>query len=154
MKLLRRKLENTGRVANEVEKRKTRFLLIVRPMWGYRCEDNRCQKFKLTSVNNSTADGLSICRLFCHESNAGTLWPIPSGRIALANETVKIDPIRIGFRTLNFNKEPEFWTMAADRFYLMQQKKIPQKYSLSSGGIALVVEVVVATDDMSKFMQK
>jgi hypothetical protein len=40
--------------------------------------------------------------------------------------------------------------MAQARFQAMQQKKIPKKYSIKSGGKSLVIEVVAETDDMGK----
>lgn len=119
-------------------------------MWGYRCEDNRCQKYQLTADNNNTAKGLSLCRLYCDEKNAGTLWPIPSGLIEVSNDIFQLNLNEVTFDTENFKKVPEYWEMAQRRFQDMQQKKTPQKYSLKNGGNALVIEVVAASDDMCK----
>lgn len=104
----------------------------------------------MTAVNNETALGLSLCRLQCHETHAGTLWPIPSGNFVISNQYVKVDIDRVTFKTDNFKKEPEYYEMAKKRFEEMLVKKIPNKYSWKNGGVSVIIEIIVKSDDMSK----
>ena len=119
-------------------------------LWGYRCEENRCVKFKLTSDNNSTALGLSSCRLFCNKDEIGTLWPKPNGNVQVTREVSKLNPKQIKFKTASFKKNSEFWKMATERFLTMQDKKIPKRFSLEKGGSQLLVDVIADTDEMSE----
>lgn len=92
---------------------------------------------------------LSVCRLYCNE-DVGTVWPKPTGAVQISNDVVKINPSEITFKTDSFKKEPAYWTLAQERFLEMQQKKIPKKFSLKSGGKALVIEVVASNDEMGE----
>lgn len=68
----------------------------------------------------------------------------------MIKEVTQIDPNEISFKTNNFKKETEYWEMATKRFREMQDKKIPKKFSLKSGGSQLVVEVAVDSDEMGE----
>lgn len=122
-----------------------------RPAWGFKCEHNLCKKVELTPDNIKTAVSLSVCRLFCNE-DVGTVWPKPTGDVQISNDVVKINANDIKFKTDNFKREPAYWAMAEKRFNEMQQKKLPKKYSIRSGGQTLTIEVVVESDDMGKVM--
>ena len=119
-------------------------------MWGYLCEDNRCQKTMLTDVNFHTTTGLSRCRLYCDGKKTGTLWPLPTGRIEVSNDVFELDINEVTFKTSNFRNEPELWEMVEKRFHEMQQRKRPRTYAMYDGGISLVIEVIAASDDMSE----
>lgn len=103
---------------------------------------------ELTPENKMTAVSLSVCRLYCNE-DVGTIWPKPTGTVSMSNDVVKINPQDIIFKTENFKKEPAYWNMATDRFKQMQQKKLPTKYSIKSGGKTLLIDVTSETDDMT-----
>lgn len=105
---------------------------------------------ELTPANSNTAVSLPICRMYCNE-DLGMLWPKPTGETKVSNDVIKINIGRISFETNNFKKEPAYWTLASTRFQDMQKKKLPKKFSLKEGGEALVVEVVVDSDDMGEF---
>lgn len=123
----------------------------LRPLWGWRCEEKRCVKYKLTADNNSTAIGLQLCRLHCNENNdIGTLWPKPSGFVQVSNDVVKIDPTRIIFNSDNFKSDSIYWPMAQKRFRDMQLKKIPSRNSQNSGDSELVIEVIAESNEMSE----
>lgn len=104
---------------------------------------------ELTPANIKTAVSLSVCRLYCNE-DIGTLWPKPTGDVQISNDVVKINPNDIVFKTDSFKKEPAYWSMAKQRFQDMQQKKIPTKHSMKSGGKGFTIEVVAESDDMGK----
>lgn len=108
-----------------------------------------CKKVQLTPENIQTAVSLPVCRMFCND-DVGTIWPKPTGTVQIKNEVVKINPNAITFKTENFKKEPAYWTMAEKRFLDMEKKKLPTKFSLKSGGMNFVIEVVVDDDDMGK----
>lgn len=103
---------------------------------------------ELTAENKQTAVSLAICRLYCNE-DLGTVWPKPTGKVSLSNDVVKINPADIKFKTENFKKEPAYWDMATERFIGMQQKKLPKKYSIKSGGKILTIETAADSDDMT-----
>lgn len=123
---------------------------LARVLWAWRCEDSRCQKFKLTPENNATAIGLTLCRHQCSEESIGTLWPKPSGVTAVSKNVIKIDPEKISFKTNSFKKEPEMWKMAEVRFNDMIVRKLGRKYLSKSGGEEVVIEVIAETDDMGE----
>lgn len=104
---------------------------------------------QLTPENIKTAVSLSVCRLYCNE-DVGTVWPKPTGEVQISNDVVKINPEEIRIKTDNFKKEPAYWSMATERFVKMQRKKLPKKFSIKSGGKALVIEVNVENDDMGE----
>lgn len=135
-------------------KKTPKILLTRKILWGFKCEENRCVKFKLTPENNDTALGLTSCRLFCNQNEIGTLWPKPSGDVKVFREVTQINPKKITFKTENFKKEPEHWEIARNRFVKMQEKKIPKKFPLESGGGDMVVEVSVDSDEMGKKVEK
>jgi hexosaminidase len=92
---------------------------------------------------------LPVCKLYCNE-DVGTVWPKPTGDVQISNDVVKINPSEITFKTSSFKKEPAYWTMAENRFQEMQKKKLPKKFSIKSGGKALIIEVVAESDDMGE----
>lgn len=122
--------------------------LFQRPSWGWICEENRCEKFKLTSENNETAIGLDLCRLQCNDEAYGTLWPKPSGTVKVSKEVSRLNLNDIRFTTNNLT--PQYFSAAKERFIDMQNRKIPKRSSLLSGGDAMTVEIVAKTDDMSE----
>lgn len=95
-----------------------------------------------------TAVSLAVCRLYCNE-DVGTIWPKPTGAVSISNDVVKINPQDIIFKTEHFKKEPAYWNMATDRFKQMQQKKLPKKYGVQTGGKTLLIDVTSETDDMT-----
>lgn len=122
----------------------------LRPIWNWRCEENRCVKHKFNPDNIGDAVGLPLCRLRCNENDdIGTLWPKPSSDVQSSNEVVKIDPSKIVFKTDNFKSDSDYWEMARERFLDMQRKKCPTKYSINSGGDELVIEVIAKSNEMS-----
>lgn len=126
------------------------FPHFTRSLWGWRCQDNRCQKFKLTPENNKTAIGLTTCRMICNENDIGTLWPYPSGSVSVSEELFQVDLNLIEFKTENFKVEPEYWKMAETRFVEMQRKKISSRRSVKSGGNQMTIEIIAESDEMSK----
>lgn len=126
------------------------FSCHIRSLWGWRCEDKRCQKFKLTAENNQTANGLTTCRMVCNENDVGTLWPYPSGSVYVSRDLIRIDLNSIKFKTESFKGEPEYWEMAETRFMEMQQKKTSSKRQPSSSENQLTIEVIAESDDMSE----
>lgn len=87
--------------------------------------------------------------MYCNE-DVGTVWPKPTGNVQISNDVVKINQNEITIKTKNFKKEPAYWAMAEKRFQEFQQKKIPKKFSIKSGGKKLTIEVVVDSDDMGE----
>lgn len=132
------------------ERNNSQTIKLLRPLWGWRCEQKRCVKFKLTSENNSSAIGLPLCRLNCNvNDDIGTLWPKPSGYVQVSKDVVKIDPKKIVFLSDNFKGDTDYWAMAQTRFRQMQRKKIPFKQSLLSGHV-LIIRVIAESNTMSK----
>lgn len=120
----------------------------IEPMWGYRCEQNRCQKYRLNSENYNSSQGLFHCRLFCDANRMGTVWPLPTGDIEISSNAVNVDPDKIVFITSSFKANEEHWKIAETRFLEMVKKKHQKKYPLKSGGAKLTIEVVADTDAM------
>lgn len=118
-------------------------------MWGYRCEENLCQKYKLTSENNKTADGLALCRLHCSEKNTGTLWPLPSGDIQVSKDVLQINPKNITFKTNKFKNDKEIWLEVEERFREIVMKKAPKSFA-NEAGSEIAIEVIVSSENMSR----
>lgn len=125
-------------------------LIVTRPAWGYKCEQDVCKKVELTDDNLATAISLPVCRMFCGE-DIGTIWPKPTSTIKISNEVVKIDPNTIAIETGSFKKAPAFWAMAESRFHEMQLRKKPEKVNLEHGGKQLKIEVSSESDEMGEW---
>lgn len=124
-------------------------VLLRRPLWGWRCEDNRCEKFKLTTNNNKTAIGLNLCRLQCNNEAYGTLWPKPSEAVKVSKEVSRLNVNDISFTTNNFEFSSYFLD-AKTRFIDMQNRKIPKQNPVLAGGVAMTVAIIAETNDMSE----
>lgn len=60
--------------------------------WHYKCVDGLCRKTLITK-NTSSPLSLSVCQLFCSE--AGGLWPKPTGNVSVGNHVAPLDPNNI-----------------------------------------------------------
>lgn len=123
---------------------------LLRPIYGYRCDESVCTRVELPLGSVEDFVSFSVCRMTCGNDGNGTLWPRPTGDIQISNNLVKIDPQAINSITLNFRVERSYWALAEGRFRQMQQRKLPKKWNISSGGKRLMVEVVAESDDMGE----
>jgi hypothetical protein len=119
-------------------------------MWGWKCLDDRCQKFKLSEENFSSAVGLNMCRFSCGGKGNEGIWPKPTEIVDISGSFVAIDVSAIEFVTESFKPNPELWLKAQERFMEMQQRKVKSKKPNTQGASKLVVQVVADSDDMSE----
>lgn len=58
-------------------------------MWGWECIEGTCQKILIDPKNEAVALSLPACRLSCSE--AGALWPKPTGEVNIGKLLEKIN---------------------------------------------------------------
>lgn len=118
-------------------------------LWGYKCENERCVRYKLDDDNKSQLFGLSYCRAICDATFNALLWPVPrdDSTIRKTPIIVEIDIKSVEFLTENFKKDSRLWDGATTRFNdILMKKKYGKFIAESESSASLVVEVTVDND--------
>lgn len=92
---------------------------------------------------------LNVCQLTCGEV-PGNLWPQPT-QFAAERTLSRIDPFAISVETESFREGPssEYWSMAMNRFYDQQRKKLPEGFwGLNVNRHMRINLTVLDSDDM------
>lgn len=123
-------------------------------MWGYECVNSRCIRRELSSDSNSKAVSLPICRIFCGD-DPGTIWPKPTGRVAINNIISRINLAAVRLNVINASKASQaFWNTNEERFLDQINRKIPKSIKLEDQGNGLIVNIrVTRPDDLSLTQQ-
>lgn len=75
---------------------------------------------------------------------------MPNGIVDIADSTSKVNLYDVRFSIENSKHDSDHWSMALERFTIMQQKKFPNKSSIKASGSTLLIFVTLETDDMSE----
>lgn len=112
-------------------------------MYGYECQKGRCIKVNLLAGNSSRSVSLPVCRLFCN-SDPGTLWPKPNGKVRLENLVARINVDHVRLNVVDPKKDvEEFWKANEDRLRAQINAKIPKNVKITHAckNVALNVNV-------------
>lgn len=92
------------------------------------------------------AISLPVCRIFCGNV-PGTLWPKPTGAVAMGNMVAKIGPGQITIRAFNHRKDADFWSANEQRLLRQIHAKIPKRVQLKDDGQQLNIDINVEKMD-------
>lgn len=109
-----------------------------RPIWGYKWENSKCKRTKVTEENFSTLRGFETCRIFCG-AEIGTLWPRPRGSMSYEKDLVKVNLKSISWKINNSFPNLQLFK---------DNLRLPKNLMTQSGGKSLVFDINLESNDL------
>jgi hexosaminidase len=116
-------------------------------LWGFKCENEKCVKYKLKEENKNELHGLSHCRVKCDQS--ALLWPLPRKYSTLKSiKEIDIEDIDILMENESV-KNNKIWKAARTRFENIIYDKSKTQFVIDSQNKSkILIHISVESDDM------